>query len=127
MADRHLRYLEYVAATREGVVLVAELADSIAGFLVAFVEDEEPGDLHLDHRYRRRGHVSDLFVTPEARHRGVARALLAAAEVHLRGVGVEVVNITYIAANPDAAEVYARMGYEPYEVVVQKHLRGEDR
>lgn len=122
MAAEHLRFLERVAGAREGVVLVAELAERAVGFLVAFVEHEEDGDLHLDGRYRRRGHISDLYVRPEMRRRGIARALLTAAESHLRNVGVEFVNITYLATNPDAGEFYASNHYGPYEVIVQKRL-----
>jgi len=54
--------------------------------------------------------IEDLYVHPEARRRGVGRALLQAAEAHCRNRGV-----SYLEAQVGDAAVtfYAASGYEP--------------
>ncbi len=57
-------------------------------------------------------YVETLSVLPEARGRGVGRALLAAARQRLAGIGVTRIELTAVAANEDARRFYAREGFE---------------
>ena len=46
--------------------------DDLVGFLIIVIESVDEGDVHLIERYRQYGVVTDLYVTEEARHQGVA-------------------------------------------------------
>ncbi|MFN8017027.1 MAG: GNAT family N-acetyltransferase [Acidimicrobiales bacterium] len=56
------------------------------------------------------GYVINMYVVPTARRRGVARALLAAAEAGAGDLGVRA---TYLYATPDGRHLYEDVGYAP--------------
>jgi ribosomal protein S18 acetylase RimI-like enzyme len=120
IADAHLAYLEQLVADTGGCMLVAEAGGASIGFLCAYVEASDEGDLHLREEERRYGVISDLFVVAEARVGGIGRALIAAAESHLWGQGVASVRITVLAANTAAQRAYERAGYRPYEITYER-------
>jgi ribosomal protein S18 acetylase RimI-like enzyme len=80
----------------EHVALIAEEDGAAVGFLLA-----RP-------RSARVGYVSDLYVRPDHRRRGVARALLLEG---LSRLDLEVVTLDVDAANSDARAFYARLGF----------------
>ena len=82
----------------------------------------DEGDVHLIERYRQYGVVTDLYVTEEARHQGVAGRLIDTAEEHVRQAGLSRLLITTLAQNQVAQEAYARLGYESYAVTMCKTL-----
>lgn len=121
MADRHLAALEgWAAGHPGGSVLVAEAGGQVIGFLVTGI-DEELGDYVLPQN-RLVGRLSDLWVAPGARGQGAARALIAAAEARLKAAGVKRAEVTAVQGNAAALELYARLGYAPYEVTLAKGL-----
>ena len=126
MADGHLHYLERMVAAHDGLIAVAERAEGLIGFMVAFVECGDEGDLHLRASERCHGLVSDLYVTAEARGAGVGAALLAAAECHFSRHGLIALRICSMAANTAALRAYRRAGYVDYELVLEKRLPPAD-
>ena len=121
MADAHFAWLA-TQAEEDGVVLVAEADGAPAGFLVCLVETCAQGDLMLLPAERRHGVVTDIWVQPELRGRGVGRALLAAAARHCRELGLRTLRITALTANTTAIGAYRRAGYEDYETTLIKRL-----
>jgi len=88
-----------LAEIREHVAKnVALLADEDA-FALAYLK--EPG----------RGFLSDLYVRPEARRRGLARALVHKVVERLREQGARTVELEVMASNQDARAIYARWGF----------------
>ena len=61
----------------------------------------------------RHAHVEVLAVAPEAQGRGVARALMAAAESWSRARGDAFITLNVFDANRRARGIYARLGYLP--------------
>ncbi|WP_164842497.1 GNAT family N-acetyltransferase [Actinoplanes solisilvae] len=57
--------------------------------------------------------VRDLYVRPEARRRGVARALLAAVAEEALASGAHRLSLQTESANVQAIELYGRIGFEP--------------
>lgn len=57
--------------------------------------------------------IFDLSVLPEFRGKGVARALHEHAVKWLRDSGARIVGLQVMAHNSEAAEMYARLGYQP--------------
>jgi ribosomal protein S18 acetylase RimI-like enzyme len=64
----------------------------------------------------RIGYVSDLYVRPEARRRGIAKELLARAADELRGQGAEYVTLNVNLDNDGARTVYRRLGFREESV-----------
>lgn len=87
---------EYV---REHIALVAEDGTDIAGFVLG--------------RMRGTGfaRISDLYVAPERRGSGVARALLREATVQLRAQGAQTIELDVQPWNDRARGMYERWGF----------------
>lgn len=69
-----------------------------------------------------RGVVTNLFVRPPDRGRGVGSALIAAAERDLRDAGADVVGLEALADNDAARRFYRRHGYDVHRVSMEKPL-----
>jgi ribosomal protein S18 acetylase RimI-like enzyme len=93
-----VRYVEEHIETN--VVLIAEQDGVSAGFALAWPDD-------------RAGFVSDLYVRPEFRRRGIARALLA--EVAAR-MGTKFLTLTTTSRNGPARRYYAGLGFREASV-----------
>jgi GNAT superfamily N-acetyltransferase len=59
------------------------------------------------------GEIKRMYVVPDARGRGVGRALLAALEDLARDLGYAVVRLDTGAKQPSAQRMYLRAGYVP--------------
>jgi ribosomal protein S18 acetylase RimI-like enzyme len=121
MAGKHLAGLEAWAAEHPGGgVLVAEIGGALAGFII-FGVTEEFGEL-VPPETRLLGQISDLWVAPTARGRGIASALVDAAEARFREAGLKRVEISALAGNTQAQRLYESLGYGPYHVTLAKGL-----
>jgi ribosomal protein S18 acetylase RimI-like enzyme len=85
----------------DGLAFVAVDDDTILGFVFATVPRETP-DL---------GHVTDLYVHPQERRRGVARALMARIVEALQERGVAYVGLDVRVDNVGARALYDRLGF----------------
>lgn len=101
----------------ESAFLVAERDAGIVGYVVADVTPNHGRDI---------GHIKDLAVHPDARGRGIGRALLRSALVRLRGAGVAVVRLEVRESNEAARSLYADEGFEPVRRVSGYYRDGED-
>jgi ribosomal protein S18 acetylase RimI-like enzyme len=87
----------------QNVALVAEEdGGRVVGFALAKME--HPGI----------GHLSDLYVAPEARRQGAARELIREAATRLRdGEDASVLTLGVQVTNEDARNTYERLGFRP--------------
>jgi ribosomal protein S18 acetylase RimI-like enzyme len=83
----------------EGVALIAEDDEGPAGYLWARAPE------------RGTAHVTDAYVRPRARRRGVTKALLRAAIAELRTRDVERVTLDVLTTNTIARSVWERLGF----------------
>jgi GNAT superfamily N-acetyltransferase len=65
--------------------------------------------------------VRDLYVEPDSRRHGVARALLAHVAEEAHAEGAHRLSLQTEATNPRALHLYARAGFEAVTDVVQMH------
>lgn len=100
---------QLLVARREGVV----------GFVMFHVE---AGVYRQD---ATRGIVDNLYVHPDARGEGIGSRLLAAAEEALVADGAEVIGLSVLAANADARRFYARNGYRPHRVELERPVESD--
>jgi ribosomal protein S18 acetylase RimI-like enzyme len=121
MADRHLAALEaWAQAHPGGGLLVAEVEGSLAGFIIFGVEEEF--GTYVPEETQCLGRISDLWVKPGTRGRGIARALIAAAEKRFRTAGLARSEVTAVHGNSEALRLYKALGYCPYHVTLAKKL-----
>jgi GNAT superfamily N-acetyltransferase len=76
-----------------------------------------PPGLKLAHN----GWVHGMYVTPEARGRGAAPALMAAIEVAARAANVRILKLLYRAGNERAERFYLKCGFYPYGLEPESH------
>jgi ribosomal protein S18 acetylase RimI-like enzyme len=103
-----------------GIIFIAEAAGAFVGCVACLVMEEPAVQKTPDSN--RYGYVSDIFVDPRYRGRGVAQGLLSAAEGHLAATGVTRLRINVLANNASARRAYERYGFAPYEVMYEKRI-----
>jgi ribosomal protein S18 acetylase RimI-like enzyme len=92
-------------SVRDGVALIAEDEDKPVGFVFCVLGD----------RGRKTAHVTDIYVRPDARGRGIGRALLAELVAPARKAGLEHVSLEVLVRNPEARRLYERLGFIPVD------------
>ncbi len=101
----------------ETLILVAE---SPAGIPAGYVFVSTKRDYFTGSRH---AHVEVLAVTEAAEGRGVARALMTAAEEWARARGDDAITLNVFDRNAAARALYDRLGYQPETVHYRKGLR----
>ncbi|PCR90536.1 GNAT family N-acetyltransferase [Natrinema ejinorense] len=101
-------------------LLVARLGDRIVGFASVSIER---GTLELE---TTRGLLSNIYVEPAARDRGIGSALLEAAEESLLEQGADVMLLEVMADNGGARQFYRRNGYDEFRVTMRRSLADRD-
>ncbi|MGI8825205.1 MAG: GNAT family N-acetyltransferase [Chloroflexota bacterium] len=92
------------------VLLIAEVVDSLAGFLGAKVVEFGPDDtVYLPRRFV---YVNDMAVLPDFRGRGIGRVLLEAVEGWARRQGIGAIELTVLEFNEGARVLYERAGFD---------------
>ena len=92
----------------------AEIRAHIAGGVVLLAEDDEGPVAHavVAAPDRGRAHLTDVYVRPRARRRGVTKALLREATTRLAERGVRYVSLHVLTTNGDARTVWERLGFQ---------------
>ncbi|RZH67417.1 GNAT family N-acetyltransferase [Natrinema altunense] len=104
-----------------GGLFVARLEGSIVGFATVSVER---GSLELD---ETRGMLSNIYVEPAYRNRGIGTALLEAAEASLADRGVDTMLLEVMADNESARRFYRRTGYDEVRVTMGRSLESREQ
>jgi ribosomal protein S18 acetylase RimI-like enzyme len=90
----------------DGVALIAEEDGHPIGFVFCVLGD----------RGRKTAHVSDIYVRPEHRRRGIGQALLAELIEPAREAGLGHVSLEVLMHNVDARRLYDRLGFVPVDM-----------
>lgn len=97
--------------TRTPPASAPAMAPPGGAFLVACLDGEAVACAGLVGLDPRAGEVKRMYVAPQARRRGVARALLAALEDAARALGYARVRLDTSAGQPEAKALYEAAGY----------------
>ena len=119
MADAYLAFLIDRCERCSGKVFVAEVDDSVVGFVsvLARVLPEEPDEDQAECAY-----IADLVVLPSHRQQGLGRTLLQHAEVFAREKGAKILRVGVLARNWLARDLYHKVGFADYYVQLIKRL-----
>jgi ribosomal protein S18 acetylase RimI-like enzyme len=81
---------------------------------VGNVVDQVTGDRH--------GHIFMVYVNPKHRRQGIGSALLYHAESWARARGDRQITLQVFLKNETAINLYHKLGYQPYSLLMQKPL-----
>ena len=104
-----------------GGLLVARVDDAVVGFASFSLER---GTLELD---ATRGTLSNLYVDPAYRNRGIGAALLEAVEDALADSEAEILTLEVLADNEDARRFYRDHGFEQFRITMARSLEDDER
>ncbi len=115
------RFLTRTAAAQADViVLVADVGDEIAGFLVGMIRERTPVFVRSTH-----GYITDIYVDPRFRRRGIGRRLVEIAEEWFAARGMDHVRLQVAAANEAGLAFWRSLGFGDYFLEFWKDI-GED-
>ena len=100
------------------VVLVAEQAGTIVGYVYAALEPQSWKELR-----EAAGFIHDVAVAPEAQRHGVAAALIEAACDWLRSIGAPRVILGTAEKNEAAQRLFARLGFRRTMIEMTRELQ----
>jgi ribosomal protein S18 acetylase RimI-like enzyme len=72
-----------------------------------------------------RGVIDNVFVDAGRRGEGIGSRLLDAAEAALADRGADVASLSVLAENADARRLYARRGYRPHRLTLERPLESD--
>ncbi|MGH6871432.1 MAG: GNAT family N-acetyltransferase [Rhizomicrobium sp.] len=119
VASEYFDVLIDAAANHGGIVRIAEAGGRAAGWVVAWIELDDPYVLAEELRY---AYISELFVEEDFRGMGIGRALIGECEAWGRAQGTRVMQIGVLPGNDRAAKIYGRAGYAPYGWRLRKYI-----
>ncbi len=112
------RFLSRIAASRADViVLVADSGGEIVGFLIGMVRERTPVFVRSRH-----GYITDIYVDPGFRRRGVGRKLVEAAEEWFISQGLDHVRLQVSAANESGLAFWRSVGFGDYFLELWKEV-----
>jgi len=91
---------------RDGAALLAEEDGRAVGFIFCVLGD----------RGRKTAHVTDFYVRPEERGKGIGKALLGSVLEPARGAGLDHVSLEVSLRNVEARRLYERLGFAPVDM-----------
>lgn len=104
--------------SKNGFVSVATFEDAIVGYILGIVQSYVPV-----FKVGKMGYVSDLYVLPEHRSKGVASKMNEEFEKWLDGKGVRYSSLMVIHSNDRAHSLYSRWGFGDVFKVMRKDLK----
>jgi len=114
-ADLSRAFLGERLALGDSVIYLAERAGEALGFVQLY-------PIFSSTRCRRLWLLNDLFVVPEGRNHGVARALMAAARGHAESTGACGLELATARSNTAAQRLYQSLGWVRDEVFLHYEL-----
>lgn len=121
VAEDYLKEILEKTEKQSGAVFVAKYENRVIGFIGCFVRNED--SITETPESNIYGYISDAYVIPEFRNKGVFKKLNDKAEEHLsRFENVKLIRIFVLAENKQALRAYEKNGYKPEEIRLIKKL-----
>ena len=123
-AVEHWRDLQHRCAEKHGIMLIAEDFVPEGGARPvgwAFAHDDK-AEVFVVEQERRHGFLAELYLMPQARGKGLGRALIEGCESWARGRGHKLLTVGVLAQNPTAVRAYEGAGYAPYVTIMRRYL-----
>jgi GNAT superfamily N-acetyltransferase len=115
----HWREVQHRCAEKHGIMLIAENEGRAVGW--AFAHDQN-AELFVVAPDRHLGSLAELYVVPEARGKGLGRALIEGCEAWARDRGHKLLTVGVLAGNGRAIRSYEGAGYSAYGITMRRYL-----
>jgi GNAT superfamily N-acetyltransferase len=113
-AQTGMAYCQALLASGDNLALLARAGDDVAGHLVGRLGG--PGSVHPI----RIAELESIHVYPAYRGRGIGQHLMTAFLAWAAGQGAQRVTVTAYTANAGAQRFYARYGFAPKSVILDR-------
>jgi GNAT superfamily N-acetyltransferase len=100
-----------VVDRKDGQIFIAESDDELIGCIMAFLPKDNP-----IYAARPRGRISDIYVKPEHRGKGIATQLVKLGLGFLEKKGVVAVEVNAPMGAKGLAELWEKSGLKPFAV-----------
>lgn len=120
--EKHFQHLKKKVDKNRGIIYIAEIEAEIVGSVIAYVIKEEAEDKHVIEEYEEYGYIHELFVKEGFRGKGIGRELITKTEEYFKRLRIGIVKIAYLYPNHRAGRIYREIGYEGYEVLLDKRI-----
>jgi ribosomal protein S18 acetylase RimI-like enzyme len=111
------KYLESAISSDDYVVLVVEDGGKVEGVLIAKVVDR------CFYKPRMVGQISDFYIMPEYRRRGLGYRMVEEAERILRSKGAEMIFAEFPTKNVIAEGFYRNLGFREITGIFAKEVK----
>jgi len=115
-------YLQHIIQIQEsgnGVIVLAEQGKKLIGFVCLLGPGGTAADKKSEDAY---AYMSDLFVIPECRGKGVGSLLTKTVEEQARAMGADYVALRIAADNTGSLSFYVKKKYQEKYVVMSKRF-----
>jgi GNAT superfamily N-acetyltransferase len=106
-----------VVDRKDGNIFLAESSDEVVGCIMAFIPKDNP-----IYAARPRGRISDIYVKPTSRGKGVATQLVKMALDFLEKKGAVAVEVNAPIGVKGLEELWKKSGLQPFAVRYWKKL-----
>ncbi len=110
-----------IPASGDMLLLVADLGGEIVGFLIGVIRDSAPVFVRSRH-----GYITDIYVDPEFRRRGVGRKLVETTEEWFAAHGLDHVRLQVATANEAGLAFWRSVGFGDYFLTLWKEIGEEN-
>lgn len=117
VAEGYLAWFTRELQNPDAVILVATGEDLVLGYLYGRVEPRD-WNMLLD----RHAALHDIYVSAEARGRGVAEALVTDFAARVKALGAPRVVLHTASQNESAQRLFARLGFRPTMIEMTREL-----
>jgi ribosomal protein S18 acetylase RimI-like enzyme len=108
-------------AVNQGIFYVVADQDRNIAFAVGIVIRPSPGE-ELELIASSRGRLTELYVAPAYRGRGIASALVAAVDRYCAERGCDVLRVEVFAPNLAARRLYEKLGFAERDIDLMKTI-----
>lgn len=94
----------------EGKCYIATENDKVVGVIMGIVGTYDAYD-YLDYKCPKRGVITELVVSKDARGKGIGASLMEAIEAYFKSINCEYIMLEVFAYNENAIKFYDKIGY----------------
>jgi len=116
--DKWSKYLAKKFSEKSTKLFVAEEDHHLVGFMLCMLSPNAP-----IFKERTIGLISDVYVSPERRRKGITKEMLRAALKWFHRNKCRTVSLTVAAANFEARAVWGQLGFKPHMIHKRLDLR----
>ena len=115
--ETYLAYLESDLESKDRAIFIAIERGEPVGIITGRIYRTLPVKVH-----RRYGHMSNLFVQPPHRKKGIGTALFSEVLKWFRDNGIKDVRLGVYAKNASARDLFRKFKFREYVIEMKKHL-----